>query len=90
MIEWSSLLSCFPQKRPSSAQSTESDGYIEGFKAGVKAEHQLERIKHKASITHSEEVIKKGISYISDPTKNIYLCVSRKNQLWHRYWLKPI
>ena len=34
---------------------------MEGFKAGVKAEHELERKKHRESVTHSEQVIKKGM-----------------------------
>ena len=45
------------RERPISAQS---DDFVEGFKAGVRAKHERERERHRESVHESESVLGKG------------------------------
>lgn len=53
------------RERPISAQS---DEFVEGFRAGIRARHEQERQRHKESIHESENILRKGIS-IHDAAK---------------------
>ncbi|EDO43381.1 predicted protein [Nematostella vectensis] len=55
-------------ERPTSAHSTHSEDFEEGFRAGIRKKQEEERMKHRASISESENVFRTGPS-IHDAAK---------------------
>lgn len=43
--------------------SAQSDDYVEGFRAGVRAKHEKERERHRESVHESETVLTKGLCF---------------------------
>lgn len=61
-VVFSNHLSSFPyqheRERPVSAQS---DDFVEGFRAGVRAKQEKERELHRESISESENILRRGL-----------------------------
>lgn len=43
--------------------SAQSDEYVEGFRAGIRAKHEKERERHRESVHESETVLTKGLCF---------------------------
>lgn len=58
-----------PQQERERPVSAQSDDFVDGFRAGIRAKHEKERQRHKESVHESETVLRKGSS-IHDAAKN--------------------
>jgi len=58
-----------PQQERERPVSAQSDDFVDGFRAGIRAKHEKERQRHRESVHESETVLRKGSS-IHDAAKN--------------------